>query len=104
MWYGEQYAEELGISVEYTGIIIVILYRGTSLLDTLASEKNICNRDICDLISINHPYEENIFFFNTYDCSPPKAKIGKNVLLLQGDEVVVYYLRMSATCRSAFCV
>ena len=48
VWYGEKYAEELGISVKYTGIriLIVILYRGTSLLDTLGSEKIICNRDI----------------------------------------------------------
>ena len=30
------------------------------------------------------------------------AKIAKNVLLLQGDEVFVYYLRTSATCHSAF--
>ena len=35
-------------------------------------------------------------------CSPPTVKIAKNVLLLQGDVVVVYYLRTSATCHSAF--
>ena len=39
------------------------------------------------------------FFFSTDD-SPPKAKITKK--LLQGEVVVVYYLRMSATCHSAF--
>ena len=42
------------------------------------------------------------FFSITDDCSPPTAKIAKNVLLLQGDEVFVYYLRTSATCHSAF--
>ena len=43
-----------------------------------------------------------LIFFSTEDCSPPTAKITKNVLLLQGDAVVVYYLRTSATCHSAF--
>ena len=41
-------------------------------------------------------------FFSTADCSLPTAKIAKNVLFLQGDEVVEYYLRMLATCHSAF--
>ena len=43
-----------------------------------------------------------IKFFSTDNCSPPTEKIGKNVLLLQGDEVFVYYLRTSATCHSTF--
>ena len=41
-------------------------------------------------------------FFQYGRCSPSTAKIAKNVLLLQGHEVFVYYLRTSAMCRSAF--
>ena len=50
VWYGEKYAEELGISVEYTGKYknynSYIIQRNVSIVDTLGSEKNICNRDI----------------------------------------------------------
>ena len=42
VWYGEQYAEELGISVEYTGKYknynSYIIQRNVSILDTLESE------------------------------------------------------------------
>ena len=53
-------------------------------------------------ICINHPYAEKKIFFQYDDCSPPTAKMAKNVLLLQGEEVFVYYLRTSATCHSTF--
>ena len=42
VWYGEQYAEELGISVQYTGKYknynSYIIQRNVSILDTLVSE------------------------------------------------------------------
>ena len=42
VWYGEQYAEELGISVEYTGKYknynSYIIQKNVSILDTLVSE------------------------------------------------------------------
>ena len=43
VWYGEKYAEELGISVEYTGKYknynsYMYIQRNISILDTLESE------------------------------------------------------------------
>ena len=40
----------------------------------------IAYSDICDRICIITFYAEKIFFFSTDDCSPPTAKIRKNVV------------------------
>ena len=50
---------------------------------------------------VDNYYVDN-YFFSMDHFSLPTAKIRQNVLLLQWDKVVVYYLRTSATCRCAF--